>query len=74
LLTLLFCPHPLRQSEIIELLAYKYPSLEHQRTNYIAEYPEAEGECLCLPELVEGWLKVRQKYCASFAAPKKLPR
>ena len=39
LLTLLFCPHPLRQSEIVELLTYKYPSLEQQRRNYIAEYP-----------------------------------
>jgi hypothetical protein len=39
LLTLLFCPHPLRQSEIVELLAYKYPSLEQQRSRYVSEYP-----------------------------------
>ena len=35
LLTMLFCPHPLRQSEIVELLAYKFPHLDQHRQRYI---------------------------------------
>jgi hypothetical protein len=49
---MLFCPHPLRQSEIVELLQYKFPDLDDQRARYIAEYPEAEAECLSLAEVV----------------------
>lgn len=40
LLCMLFCPHPLRQSEIVELLTYKFPTLAEQRARYLEEYPD----------------------------------
>lgn len=52
LLSMLFCPHPLRQSELVELLAYKFPGLEEKRLRYVAEYPETEDESLTLEEIV----------------------
>jgi hypothetical protein len=48
LLSMLFCPHPLRQSEMVELLNYKFPDLEEKRLKYVEEYSETEEESLTL--------------------------
>lgn len=59
LLIILFCPHPLRQLEIVHLLEDLFPDLQQSRARYVEEYPQAGDELLSLEAIVEVWLRVK---------------